>query len=406
MTTAGAQQRAAADLPEHLWDAVVVGAGPAGCACALRLAQHGHTVALIERDRLPRPKVCGGGLIADAIAALTRLGVVEEVRAAGHVLTTLSLFSPSRVEAVAHGDYLTITRSDLDWILARRAAEAGAALCRGAVERVSVEGPGAVTTRVADGPTLRSRVAVLATGARLGLAAHLGMVPAGRAAPDAVAVCRRVRSRARIDRLVASFDRSILPGYAWVFPHGGGEYNVGCGVFHRSARRAPPDLRRTMHTFGEAFPLAREILEQADEIGPLHGAPLRCGLRGASPLAAGPVLAVGETVGATLPFTGEGIGKALHTGELAALAIHAGLAAGDLGALRAYPDALERELRPKYWGYGIAEVWIRRPWLIDFLVRRVKGSRHLQRAALGILQETTDPRAIFSVAGILRSLLS
>ena len=45
------------------WDAVVVGAGPAGTMAAHRLAEAGMRVALIEKERLPRSKVCGGGLV-------------------------------------------------------------------------------------------------------------------------------------------------------------------------------------------------------------------------------------------------------------------------------------------------------------------------------------------------------
>ncbi|MBI5017664.1 MAG: NAD(P)/FAD-dependent oxidoreductase [Deltaproteobacteria bacterium] len=406
MGTDGVGQPLARDLPDRLWDAVVVGAGPAGSACALRLAEQGHAVALVDRESFPRSKVCGGGLIADAVAALARLGVLDDVQAAAHPLDTLSLFSPSQIEVRAHGAYLTLERADLDAILARCATKAGAHLCRGTVEAVTVDPSGAAVARVAGGPALRARVAVLATGARLALPARLGMVPPSHAAPDAVAVCRIVRSHAQIDRLVASFDRSVLPGYAWIFPLGGGRYNLGCGIFHRSSRKAPPDLKQTLDAFVREFPLAREVLARAEAVGPLRGAPLRCGLRGAAPLAAGPVLAVGETIGATFPFTGEGIGKALHTGELAARAIDVALVRGDLGALRCYPDALDAELRPKYWGYEIAEAWIRWPWLIDFMSRRVKKSRHLQAAARGILQETTDPRSIFSVAGIVQSLRS
>jgi flavin-dependent dehydrogenase len=223
--------------------------------------------------------------------------------------------------------------------------------------------------------------------------------------PDAVAICRQIRSRARIDHLVASFDRSVLPGYAWIFPMGGGEYNVGCGIFHRNARRRPPDLTRTFEAFVRQFPLAKEIFADGEPVGPMRGAPLRCGLRGAAPLGTGPVVAVGETLGTTFPFTGEGIGKALETGEMAAETIHSALSEGDMGALRRYPARIDRELRPKYWGYLIAETWVRWPLLIDFMSRRVLKSRHLQRAASGILTETTDPRHIFSVGGILRSLL-
>ncbi|HTJ02570.1 MAG TPA: FAD-dependent oxidoreductase, partial [Methylovirgula sp.] len=42
-----------------LYDAIVIGAGPAGATSALALARRGWSVALIEKTLFPRRKVCG-----------------------------------------------------------------------------------------------------------------------------------------------------------------------------------------------------------------------------------------------------------------------------------------------------------------------------------------------------------
>ncbi|HEY7805441.1 MAG TPA: FAD-dependent oxidoreductase, partial [Orrella sp.] len=49
-------------------DVLIVGAGPAGCAAAITLAQAGVDVLLIDQHDFPRDKVCGDGLIPDAMA--------------------------------------------------------------------------------------------------------------------------------------------------------------------------------------------------------------------------------------------------------------------------------------------------------------------------------------------------
>ena len=51
-------------------DVICVGCGPAGNLAAFKLAQSGHSVLLLEREALPRSKVCGGGLTARALASM------------------------------------------------------------------------------------------------------------------------------------------------------------------------------------------------------------------------------------------------------------------------------------------------------------------------------------------------
>jgi flavin-dependent dehydrogenase len=51
-----------------MFDVAVVGAGPAGATAALTLARRGLTVALLEKDALPRYKTCGGALVARGLA--------------------------------------------------------------------------------------------------------------------------------------------------------------------------------------------------------------------------------------------------------------------------------------------------------------------------------------------------
>jgi len=42
------------------YDVLIVGAGPAGASCAWRLKRAGLSVALVDKSRFPRDKVCAG----------------------------------------------------------------------------------------------------------------------------------------------------------------------------------------------------------------------------------------------------------------------------------------------------------------------------------------------------------
>jgi flavin-dependent dehydrogenase len=62
-------------------DVIIVGAGLAGSSMAAALARAGWDVLLVERDRLPRHKVCGEFLSPEAQGSLARLGLLDEVAA-------------------------------------------------------------------------------------------------------------------------------------------------------------------------------------------------------------------------------------------------------------------------------------------------------------------------------------
>ena len=60
-------QREANSISDRLWDVVIVGAGPAGATAACHLAARHHRILLVDRKKFPREKVCGDGLLTDAM---------------------------------------------------------------------------------------------------------------------------------------------------------------------------------------------------------------------------------------------------------------------------------------------------------------------------------------------------
>ncbi|CAM2070297.1 Tryptophan 7-halogenase [Sulfidibacter corallicola] len=67
---------------EHVFDVVIVGGGPAGCAAGIHLAKEGHRVAILEKARFPRYMV-GESLIPYCYFPLERLGLLDKIEAAG-----------------------------------------------------------------------------------------------------------------------------------------------------------------------------------------------------------------------------------------------------------------------------------------------------------------------------------
>ena len=380
----------------------MIGGGPAGSTAAIHLAERGHRVALLERHEYPRDKACGDLLIPDAQRALQRMRLLDVVTEKARSVGDAVVESPSRIRWSIPERYLVLPRRTFDELLAQEAASRGAIVAQGHAERVATRPDGSVEISVTGARRpIESRTAVLAAGADVSLGAALGMVD--RRAPTAFAVRTYVTSEYRLEPLFLSFDREIVPGYAWIFPLPEDAYNVGVGVLHGAAKDAP-DLRRLFEKFCSAVPEARALVAEAITMGRLRGARLRCGLEGSSARGPGNIVAVGEQIATTFPFTGEGIGKAMESGEMAAEHVALTLGTGDPGHLDDYARRIDAELRPRFRGYALAQRWLARAWLNDLVAWRIRKAGYLHEAVRGIVAETVDPAEVFSWRGVVRSL--
>lgn len=408
--------RPPAELPAAC-EVLVVGAGPAGSAAALSLARAGIDVLLVDQHAFPRDKVCGDGLIPDAHRALDRLGLLDAVMARARPARHLRCVAPRGGRIDVPGTLAVLPRRELDLLLARGAAEAGARMhaplrylepLREADGRVA----GAVLQAGSERRTVRARWTVLATGAVPQAPIAAGMCT--RRLPSAVALRGYVNNEAmagRITALEVLWHRALRHGYGWIFPCPGGVFNIGVGVAgsHRDTgdgrgRMQEVNLRTMFDAFVAIHPPARALMQGGRLLGALKGAPLRCSLAGAT-LAASGLLVAGEAAGSTYALTGEGIGKALETGLLAAEALRVGLGqAQDDAAIADRYRASVEALRPRFAVYEQAEVVNDRPWLVDLLVWSARRSPHRLQRMSGVLEETHMPSQLLSARSFARLL--
>ena len=114
------------------YDAVVIGAGPAGSSTALALAQQGRRVAIVERSAFPRRKVCGEFMSAVNLDLLDFLGAGDVVREkAGPPISRLAIFAAGpgieapMPRAVGEAFGRALGRDVLDTVLLDSARAAG-----------------------------------------------------------------------------------------------------------------------------------------------------------------------------------------------------------------------------------------------------------------------------------------
>jgi geranylgeranyl reductase family protein len=395
-------------------DVLVVGAGPAGSACAQWLARAGRDVLLIDQHDFPRDKVCGDGLIPDAHRALARLGVLHEVMAAAQRVKHVACIGPRGGRADVPGTLAVLPRQQLDDII-RRAAVAAGALWAAPVrfEAPLLDGERVVGARLRAGDDVRevqARWVVLASGA-----VPAALIAAGvctRRTPSGVALRGYVKNDAmvgRISDLEIVWHRKMIPGYGWIFPCRDGLFNIGVGLAHSHARSdangrttmKDVNLREMFADLLKVHAPARELMAGGTLQGELKGAPLRCSLDGAQWSRPG-LLVTGEAAGSTYSFSGEGIGKAMETGLLAAEAM---LQQADDAACRAQYEAALSALKPRFVLYERANKVNEHPWLADLLIWRARKSERIMRRCKGVLEETNNPGHLVSVKGMLRLFL-
>ena len=149
-----------------LFDALIVGAGPAGSVAARLLAQAGWDVALVERTAFPRPKVCGEFISAATLPVLAACGVAEAFSAAaGPLVTRVGIYAGDGA-LVAPGEKAwgrALGREHLDVLLRDAAVAAGARLYQ-PMELESLERDGDGFTCLLGETTIKAHTVIAACG--------------------------------------------------------------------------------------------------------------------------------------------------------------------------------------------------------------------------------------------------
>ncbi|MFX1262748.1 MAG: NAD(P)/FAD-dependent oxidoreductase [Promethearchaeota archaeon] len=302
-----------------MYDVTVIGAGPGGSTAARYLAKQGFDVCLIDKDRFPRDKPCGGGFSTQLVEEFPYLKKREEEFLKG-VCHVGVLHSPNRRTVMrARVDMAVALRTDLDNAMFETALDAGTSSITGQrVKSISISNSFAKVS-LDNGKEISTRVIVGADGVTSMVARSTGLNT--KWSSKDVTACRVAEvpvNPATIEELYTA-DREYhffanlggVPGYGWIFPKFE-TINVGLGIVADHAK----GLLRHFRSFTKFLMKKGYLIEDAD-LRNAKGALLPTGGTISKTYARRCVL-VGDSAGMVNPITGGGIAYAMKAGKLAA----------------------------------------------------------------------------------------
>lgn len=368
------------------FDVVIVGAGPAGATLALHLAGKGIKTAILDKDRFPRPKICGDALGGKVINVLRRIpgSIFEDFlnNVEKHPSTGIRFYSPRRqmvtvpfpvneISSAAAPGY--VCRRDIfDSFMAGHLRNAkDTEFFEGVLAEKVVREPGRMIVHTTAGP-LSAQLVAGADGFSSVVRKNLTAT-----AMDTKHTCIGLRGYYTgisypegDDCIELHFLRSLLPGYLWIFPGPGGVSNVGIGMLKSKVIRERVNMISLFKELIVSDPLLRTRFEKAIPLGKpeAQGLPM-----GTMPLKryGDRFLLLGDAGFMVDPFSGEGIGNAMGSAETAAPVILGCFDKLDYSenALSLFGQNIDRRFGGEFRLTGKLQRLVGFPWLINQVIK-------------------------------------
>jgi len=363
-----------ANQPIQHYDVIIIGAGPAGCACAMALRDSGLHIAIIDKHHFPRDKVCGDAIPGLAIKMLHQIDpqFAERLAAFSEKLPTkrtVCYYNNKMIDFSWSLEAYTATRECFDnFLFSGIRNQPGIHTLEGIAVNDIVSIPDGYTVITKDNQQYEGTLLIGADGINGVTARKLTL--RGMDRKHHVAGVRAYYSgvTGMVDTCAEIyFDRKYLPGYFWVFPIKGGTVNAGMGILSDEVVKKKINVKDAFYNFIERSAILKEKFRNAQPLGAIQGCGLPIGSRWVV-MSGDHFLLAGDAASLIDPVSGDGIGNAILSGKLAAEQAIQCFAAGNFRAafMRNYEQQLYKaagaEMKRKA---RVLKVLARMPFLFD-----------------------------------------
>lgn len=306
------------------FDVIISGAGPAGCTAALALGSSGLKVALIEKEKFPREKVCGDAIPAFVPKVLNTInpeykrafeGVKEKNR-----IDICRIVSPKgKTLDLKFPEYgFTCKRQIFDaflFELTRRLPNL-AILEENSVKEVTLNNNG-VTISTDKNITLKAQLLIGCDGANS--ITRKKLIGSGTVSDNGSVAVRAYFKNVKDVQpgtIEFHFMKNFLPGYFWIFPLPQNQFNAGLGLPSKTASEKKINLRNEFYNIIETDPFISPRFLMAEMTSEINGhfLPL-CTHQ--IPISGNHFMLCGDAASLINPVTGGGIGQAMQSGRYA-----------------------------------------------------------------------------------------
>ena len=379
------------------YDVVIVGAGPAGSTAAKFLSEKGINVLLIDKDKFPRDKPCGGGM---PIRVFSRYPYIQKGLVDSYSYSAFA-YSPSlKYILKLHREkplIAMILRKNFDYELVKIAIDSGADFQDGkTVVDIKIT-KNSAKVFLGDKSTIESEIVIGADGVWSTIAKKTGLCKDYKN----ICICLFQEYNLGSDTLDKHLGKertchihvkvNRTAGYGWVFPK---KEHVNIGITHF---KQTLDQQKRKMNIKDTYKSYLEILKK-DKVIPdnlkkekMKGAALPT--RPLEKTYSDRLIICGDAAGFANPVTGEGIYHAMASGEIAAEVISQALEKGNTSEkfLSKYQKKWYKDFgKDLKLLYGISMVWGREDEkIIEIICKDKKLSEYSVDAIVGKINART-----------------
>ena len=381
-------------------DVIIVGAGPAGATAALYAQKLNLNCILLDKAVFPRDKICGDALSGKSVRIMRELGLLDDVeKLEGSEINRITFGSPNNKQFDIHlkgtknKNHITkgfvIPRKIFDNYMFDKAASVTETRQGFTVQDLILENDHVVgivgKNKNGNVEEFRAPIVMGCDGSNSIIARKLGLYEMDMENTSVAVRCYYEGVKDLTDQIEIHYVKEVNPGYFWLFPAGEGRANIGIGLSKSDMKKEKRTLRQIMDEvtqsdyFKERFADAKQLERPVGWNLPLGSSHRKNYGNG--------FMLLGDAAGLVDPFTGEGIGNAMVSGQYAMEVAAKSKLSGDYSkhAFAEYDELLWGEIGKELRTSTKLQSLARSKFLLNFVINRAARNEEVQNIISGML---------------------